>query len=1234
MNNMVKKTTLIVAFALSLFSFSFAQTQFGTLKGRITDAETGEPLPFSNVVIMLNGIQKGGTSTDIDGYYTIKPIPPGTYDIHATYVGYQEVIIKGYVIGANKISFQDIKMPLKGVKMEEFVFIEYVKPLVEQDEGSGGRLSKEEIKKAPTRSVGALVDLTAGVTGGSVKGQRTSGTSYYVDGVKVRGFTGIPQGSIQEINTITGGIPAEYGDMVGGVVSITTRGPSSRYAGGAELITSEPFDRYGYNTFEGNLSGPLLLKNPAAKGTDSAEAKLGFLISTNVNFRRDPSPSPLGVWKVKDDTYNYLLENPLSPSPSGVGFVPSAEYVTADQMEKVKIHPGIPSFSYNVNLKLDYQLGNNINVTAGGQAAHSKSRGYNYYHSLFNYENAARAISVRNTYRGYIRFTQTFKNKKTTAPDKTETTDTKKLKISNAYYSFMVDYTKQYNYSFDEFHKTNYFDYGYLGKFERYYEPVYMYDVDTVNGKLERANLLLGYRDTLLTFDPAGVNNFENYTKQLYNLRNNDINNMTDIQLYGGLRNGDGPGNVYSLWANIASPATSYGIYNEDQVRVSGKASADLNNHAISFGFEYEQRIQRYFGVGARGLWTNMRQLMNQHLLQLDTKNPIPVFADDGTFLDTINYNRLDDGSQSVFDKNFRNKLIEMGAKDVYGNPINNLTYVNIDRYSPDMFSLDMFAPDELLQQQYIGYYGYTYTGEKDKTNHSYFEFLHNESERPIIPINPIYTAGFIQDQFVFKDMIFRLGLRVDRFDANQPVLKDKYSLYPTRSVAEVTTDNPDLGTIPGNIGDDYVVYVDDPFNPSQIMGFRNGDNWYDATGAEVTDPNILALDTKTGTISPYLVEDNEEKLKITEDAFKDYQPQIDLSPRIYFSFPISDEANFFANYDIRVQRPTTGIFTTIDDYFFMEQRGTSSLANAALKPQRITSYEIGFKQAISKNSALSINAYYNETRDQINVRMINQAYPRSYMTYDNIDFQTTKGFSFTYDLRRTKTNNVQMLASYTLQFADGTGSNEASQAGLISAGQPNLRTPFPLNNDYRHAISASLDYRYLGGPRYNGPVSKKGKRIFENTGINFIATARSGRPYSKQGNVTETVGVGIRQSATLKGTLNGSRYPWYFNVDMKIDRDFYFKSKDKDKSALNRGMYLNVYLWAINVFDISNIVGVYRYTGDPDDDGYLSSSIGVKAIEQATLSQAFVDQYTIKVNSPSNYSTPRLIRLGAILNF
>jgi hypothetical protein len=1242
--SMLKKLSLLILGVALFAHYSISQTQFGTLSGRITDNESGEPLPFANVVIILNGVQKGGAATDMDGSYTIKPVVPGTYDIHVTYIGYAKRIIQNVEIASNRITYQNFKLSQGegGVTTKTVIITDYVKPLIEQDNTStGGRLSSEEIKKAPTRSVGDLVGLTAGVLGSSFKGQRSSGTAYYVDGVKMIGYLGIPNSSMQEVNTMTGGIPAEYGDITGGVVSITTRGPSSKYHGAIEMITSQFLDPYGYNTLEGNLSGPILLKDKRAKGTDSAEAMLGFLVSGNINFRKDGSPTAEGLYKVKNEWYDYLYNNPLSPSPSGVGYVPTAEYITKYHMEKIRYRPNVNAFSYNLNAKLDFQPADNMNITAGGQIARSVGKGWSYTHSLYNYEEASKAQSIDMTYRGYVRFTQTFKNEE--AAENPAETPKNKLKISNAFYTLMFDYTKLHYIRQHEDFKDDFFKYGHLGTYERYWEPVYRIDSDTINGKIETAYVFLGNRDTLLTFAPSGYNTGRaNYTSQLMDLTDGGISNLTQLQLLQGLRNGDAPQYVYSLWANVGSPAAAYSVQDIDQYRISGQASADLNKHEIKIGFEYEQRVQRYFGITSN-LWTQMRQLTNAHILSLDTENPIPVYSEDGIFLDTITYQWFNDGSQSTFDMNFRNYLMSTGARDVYGNPIDEYSHINIDRYSPDVFSLDMFAPDELLELGMVGYYGFTYTGEKLKKNPSIEDFLNNPDERLIAPLNPIYMAGYIQDQFSFKDIIFRLGLRVDRFDANQVMLVDEYSLYPARSAGEVKEINGNPVSHPGNIGRDYVVYVDNPFNPTEMWGDRerrdnNDDIWYDAKGAEVADPNIIALETSTGTIAPYLYVQNEDDLELTTESFKDYEPQVNLSPRVSFSFPISTEANFFANYDIRVQRPTAGIFTTIDQYYFMEQRGTSVLPNAGLKPQKVTSYELGFVQALNTNMAITFNAYYNETRDQINIRMLNQAYPRSYMTYDNIDFQTAKGFSVSYDLRKTPTNNVSMQANYTLAFADGTGSNEASQAGLVQAGQPNLRTPFPLSNDRRHQISAMIDYRFRPGRLYNGPVSKNGKKILENTGVNFLISATSGAPYSKQGNVTQAVAIGIRQSEVLKGTLNGARAPWNFSINMRIDRSYFFQPKKKKDGARfassARGSYLNVYIWVQNLFDIRNISGIYRYTGDHDDDGFLSSSLGLTAIEEATNSQAFFDQYSVKVNNPYNLSTPRLVRLGATFNF
>ena len=116
---MFRKIYLITALAF-VTSFAFAQT--GTLKGIVTDAITGEPIPFANVVVEKGGNQISGTTTDFDGNYTIKPIDPGTYTVKATFVGYGTVEVTGVIMSANKITFQDVKLQ-KGVALDEVKII-------------------------------------------------------------------------------------------------------------------------------------------------------------------------------------------------------------------------------------------------------------------------------------------------------------------------------------------------------------------------------------------------------------------------------------------------------------------------------------------------------------------------------------------------------------------------------------------------------------------------------------------------------------------------------------------------------------------------------------------------------------------------------------------------------------------------------------------------------------------------------------------------------------------------------------------------------------------------------------------------------------------------------------------------------------------------------------------------------------------------------------------------------
>ena len=111
---------------------------------------------------------------------------------------------------------------------------------------------------------------------------------------------------------------------------------------------------------------------------------------------------------------------------------------------------------------------------------------------------------------------------------------------------------------------------------------------------------------------------------------------------------------------------------------------------------------------------------------------------------------------------------------------IGQLEFIDIDSYTPDAFSLDMFSQDELLNSgsSLVYYYGHDIYGNKLTTSPTLASFFEEGSDRQIAAYNPIYQAGYIQDKFAIEDLIFNVGLRVDRFDANQKVLKDRYLLY------------------------------------------------------------------------------------------------------------------------------------------------------------------------------------------------------------------------------------------------------------------------------------------------------------------------------------------------------------------------------------------------------------------------------------------------------------------------
>ena len=97
-----------------------------------------------------------------------------------------------------------------------------------------------------------------------------------------------------------------------------------------------------------------------------------------------------------------------------------------------------------------------------------------------------------------------------------------------------------------------------------------------------------------------------------------------------------------------------------------------------------------------------------------------------------------------------------------------------------------------------------------DETQPVSFKLIGNDSSytRLQAPFQPIYVAGYVMDKFAFDDIIFNVGVRVDRYDANQNVLKDPYLWRPAYKAGDGQVQQHDMETaeeqqrrMPGRFG-------------------------------------------------------------------------------------------------------------------------------------------------------------------------------------------------------------------------------------------------------------------------------------------------------------------------------------------------------------------------------------------------------------------------------------------------
>ena len=1242
---MVKKLLLTLLAVILCSSFALGQ---GTIKGTVKD-HTGVALGYINVSLKKEGLDVNYTMTDAEGKYQLHGVAAGTYDL--VFDATLNQCGKTYEIKGIKYNgqtmIQDAKINCDVTVLDVDFSVVYQRPLIDVDgTATTTILDADDVRKQPGHDVTAAISTAAGVTAidgkmQSVRGNRSDGQKTVIDGMTVRGTGGVSMASIEQVELIQGGIPAEYGDGNSFTI-ITTKGISKDLHGSVEFMGALD----GYNNFLGSVS----LTGPLAKPKIQGEpARVGFLLTGDISYDKDASPAQGGTWRATQEAIDYLIQNPYRYSPTEFGaHYSNAEYMQAENFKKQRVRDNAGQLNYLIQAKLDFLIGEKkaINLSIGGMYEFTRYKNWGITSALFNAQNNSQ--TQINTWRVNARWQHRI-------PLKNDSI------IKNIMYNINVNYTHYDTWTRDMRHKTNLFEYGHIGYYKTTKARSFVRDSITIDGiTLYDVNILANIYDSIVDYSatPWGSNDeslisnpdlvpyvttFTNaYSPQtIYDYFGVVPYNKTLYQQFGALLNGDSPESVYSMYSAPGSVSSGYNKSEESQIGANASLSLTIKDHDIKLGYIFEKRASRYFGVAPYGLWTLMRSSANYHISELDKDHPYLIGED------TVLYDRLFDAeAQTTFDRNLRKSL---------GLDPNGTDWIDIDNMSPDQFSLSMFSPEELFNggSAYISYYGYDYTGTKKYTKKTDINDFFNKTDENgdklynVGAYEPVYMAMYIQDKFSINTMMFNVGIRVDRFDANQYVLKDPYLFREAYQVGELRgtfLDGNGHDMIASNAEDDWVVYVNqmdktlDPEN-TNIIGYRKGHNWYDANGAIVTDPSSV-LGATGGPILKNALDDKAVS-KVEGGAFEKYAPAWSVMPRLSFSFNVSSKSLFYAHYNIITVRPTDLRLDPIS-YLWIEKLGPNQnnvINNPRLKPSKSIDYEIGFRQMIGETSAISLSAYYSEKRDQVQCYRYTGAYPSTYYSYDNIDFGTVQGFTVSYDLRSNK--NVTLRASYTLQFAKGTGSSETSSLAIIQSGQPNLRTLTNLSFDQRHKLSANLDYRFGWGPQYNGPktqkVTKEGttKEInwLENFGVNINFSAGSGLPYSRSSKPYSTI-VSAGKSQ-LSGTINGSNMPWIYQCDIRIDKTFIFAlKKDKETGKPIKRGFLNIYLDVMNLFNFKNVIYVYEYTGNADDDGYLTATEYQQQINSQVDVSAYTNYYRMRVANPYNYTMPTRVRLGVNFSF
>jgi len=374
-NRILSSAGAVLSLALLFHVHAFGQTS--KLVGSVYDATSKEALVGVNILIVGTNF---GAGTDVNGHYGILNIPPGRYTARATLVGYTTVLQQNIEVNIDRTTTADFALRESSIEMDQVVIVASRPPVVRDRTSTSTTIDNTQISAAPVEGLRGAMELSAGFQKSasgeySVRGSGSYELSFQINGVtQVTANTSAPGEfgadkannswkydvnplGVQQMELITGGFSAEYGNAQAGVVKVAMKEgapkltgeirveyrPPGQYHYGAYLYDHSNYEWQKWGTLDKWMANRenilqelgLNVRYGNLKNTDPArynqlvDQEIAWAHSVWVKNHEPGDDNPLGVYDYRKYAYQRYLfgcGGPLGSDPNTLKFYASGEY--------------------------------------------------------------------------------------------------------------------------------------------------------------------------------------------------------------------------------------------------------------------------------------------------------------------------------------------------------------------------------------------------------------------------------------------------------------------------------------------------------------------------------------------------------------------------------------------------------------------------------------------------------------------------------------------------------------------------------------------------------------------------------------------------------------------------------------------------------------------------------------------------------------------------------------------